>query len=56
MDAGGAGIAANAAMDAAAIAAAAAAANAAGVLRTLPRRTAAGDATGGGMVLLSLCE
>ena len=51
----GAGVAANAATDAAATAAAAAA-NAAGVLRTLPRRAAAGDATGRGVVLLSLCE
>ena len=43
----GAAVAANAATDTAATAAAAAAANAAGVLRTLPGRAAAGDATEG---------
>ena len=49
-------MAANAATDAAATAAAAVAANAAGVPRTLARRAAAGDATGRGVMLLSLCE
>ena len=50
-----AGVAANSATDTAATAAAAAP-NTAGVQRTLPGWAAAGDATGGGVVLLSLCE